>query len=86
MKWKDCKTTSPSIISEITRGIVLYSIENSASDTILYDWTEARWNGIEWRTDDFGLTNKKNLFDNPKYKPIAWAEVEIPENFKFYKD
>ena len=83
MKWNDCKTTIPSLLSDIGKAIVLYSIETT-SNGLIYDWTEARWNGIEWRTDDFGLTDKENLFDNLKYKPVAWAEVEIPEEFNGY--
>lgn len=88
MRWNDCKTTRPSTISENNRAIVLYSIASSTKNVgyKLYDWTEARWSGIEWRTDDFGLTDKENLFDNPKYKPVAWAEVEIPEEFKVCKN
>lgn len=83
MKWNDCETTRPSTTSENNRAIVLYSIASSTKNVgyKLYDWTEARWNGFEWRTDDFGLTDKANLFDDPKYKPVAWAEVEIPEEF-----
>lgn len=90
MKWHDCKTTVPSLLSDIGKAIVLYSIESSNSKCAnnvgykLYDWTEARWNGIEWRTDDFGLTDKENLFDNPRYKPVAWAEVETLEEFNVY--
>ena len=84
--WNDCNTSRPLTTSENNKAIVLYSIATSANTKKLYDWTEARWNGIEWRTDDFGLTDKENLFDNPKYKPVAWAEVKIPEEFKVYKN
>lgn len=88
IKWNDCNTTCPSTISENNRAIVLYSIASSTENVgyKLYDWIEARWNGFEWRTDDFGLTDKENLFDNPKYKPVAWFEVKIPDEFNNYKN
>ena len=41
--------------------------------------TQARWNGLEFRTDDFGLSETPNLFDRKDIIPCMWTHNNTEE-------
>ena len=77
IEWRDCKTQHPKTYDTIIGEIIVIYKDVRADELAV---TRARWNGIEWRTDDFGgLTQKINLFDSDQYIPTKWAVITLPD-------
>ena len=79
MKWNKCLESCPKTYEDISHAIVLYEYYNPRSNIRCHNWCEARWNGLEWRTDDIGISEKENIFDSPLYTPLMWAIVDKPQ-------
>ena len=76
-EWRSCKTDNPKSYDDFYgyKLYVMYKCETDVANNPVTGITEARWNGLEWRTDDFGLSDKKNLFNSPNIKPIKWTAI-----------
>lgn len=78
--WRPCNEppkTSDNI-TPFSETIVLYEQTDPITGSKFLELARARWNGIEWRTDDFGETSKPNLFE-PEYGcvPLYWALIDL---------
>lgn len=78
LEWRDCKKDPPNMRDDLY-GIILVQYEkyNMFDGDVEYGITQARWNGLEWRTEDFGSL-QSNLFDQPFINPIRWSIIKYP--------
>lgn len=82
--WRDC-SEPPRSFDYIEPGgemLVFYHHVDPITGEVTFGIMDARWNGSEFRSDDYGETTKPNLFDPAYgYVPLKWAIITPPGEF-----